>query len=171
MPRWKLTEDHYINARRQRRPTEWEQVETDRETGEEDRVRFTVPLYCDKGLIISTAGAASPLDNGKLGPITVADDFIPTPAMEPLDTAAEEVSAKYRASGINPIDSLPAQGGFNDALLTSLTAQLAAIASRLPPTPSVVADSNVSREEFESMKAQLAALMAEKAEKATPRRV
>lgn len=164
MARWQLTEDHYIKVRRRSRPTEWEYQETDRLTGETDRTRFVVPLYCEEKMIISSAGCGLPSDNGKMGPIEFDGDPIPTPAMTPLDAEAEAISASYRDRWINPIESMPAQGGFNSALLSSLERQLAEVASRLP-APGPVTNVGVTKEEFDALKEQLAQLLAVKAER------
>lgn len=161
MARWRLQEDHYLHAQVYGEANEWEYKETDRETGREIRKRFKVPFFANKEMIVCYAGSERDGDNGRLGPVVI--ECTPTPAMTPLDDEAREISARYEKNWQHPIESLPGQG-FNDALLTSLEKQLEKIAMALPPTPAPVASSGVSREEFEALQAQLAALMAKNAE-------
>lgn len=167
MARWMLTEDHYIHVYRPRRgPTEWEYKEIDQMTGEEIRTRFAVPLYIEKGMIVSTKGSELPTDNGPVGPYVWVDSKVePTCNMTPLDEAARELSANLpQPFGWDPFDDLPTQGGFADKLISGLEKQMAELLKRLPEQ-GPVADSGVSREEFAALQAQLAQLIAEKAER------
>lgn len=165
MARWKLTEDHYLNVRRVRKgATEWEYRETDRTSGEEERVRFVVPLYCEKEWIVCAKGSEHPEDNGRIGPVIFDGEAIPGPAMEPLDDEAKAISASLEHKWIHPIDNIPSQGGFSATLLAGLEKQLDELSRKLPP-PQPVAASGVTREEFEALQTQLAALLAEKVER------
>lgn len=166
MARWRLLEAHYIHVKKRGKPVEWEYETTDRITGEIDRERFVVPRYCDIDDIVCYAGSEQNSDNGRLGPLVFEGE--PTPAMFPLDDEARTISESLAAKWKHPVDSLPGQG-FADNLLASLEKSIAAIASKVPATTPAVVE-GVSREEFEALQAQLAALMAEKAEKeATPK--
>ena len=113
MARWKLTAKHYIHVQRNGEPTQWEWKETSRDTGRVNRKLYTVPMYLDPD---------SPSDQNYPGEIIVArqkgsqskdlivaDDFIPTHDMEPLDDEAEALSAKLTGKG-DPFADLPAQG-------------------------------------------------------------
>jgi hypothetical protein len=164
MARWKLTEDHYIFAKVFNEETEWEYKETDRITGRERRRRFKVPLYCNAGSVVAHEGSEQEHDNlgpgGKgIGPIVFEGK--PTPSMLPIDDEAKRISAELAKSWEHPIESLPGQG-FGQELLASLQKEFAAAAAKTP-APIVVAE-GVSKEEFEEMKLQLAALMAKNAE-------
>ena len=108
MARWRLTKEHYINAHRVGRQTEWERVETDRITGEEARIRYKVPLYCEIDTIVCYEGSEQRGDNGRLGPIIFEGP--PTPEMEPLDDEAKQFSESYAKQWVHPIESLPGQG-------------------------------------------------------------
>src|SRR5215471_7771609 len=116
MARWRLTAKHYINATRYGEPTQWVREETSRETGRTNRKTYNVPMYLDPDspadcnypgeIIVATQRGSLRED------IVVADNFIPTRDMEPLDDEAREISAKYR-SGADPmgIEAFPNQGG------------------------------------------------------------
>jgi hypothetical protein len=158
MARWRLTEDHYINASYGEEAIEWEYKEIDRITGRERRKRFPVPLFCNVDQIICRPGSERRDDNGRVGPIVFEGP--PTPGMEPLDDEAREICAQYSAAWKHPIDSLPGQG-LSASLLSNLERQLDALA-RNPATPVVA--SGVSKEEFEQLKEQMAQLMAQNAE-------
>jgi hypothetical protein len=161
MARWKLNEAHYLFAHAQDEETEWEYKETDRTTGRERRKRFKVPMYCDVGMVVCYAGSEHADDNGAFGPITIEGP--PTPAMTPLDDEAKALCAEHAPNWVHPIDSLPGQG-FSEALLTTLTKQLEAAMSKGPTIGAATPVGGVSREEFEALQAQLAALMAQNAE-------
>ena len=159
MARWRLVEDHYINAQLGDEKIEWEYKEIDRTTGRERRKRFPVPLYCDTGMIISYAGSERGDDNGTFGPIIFEGP--PTPGMEPIDDEAREITRKYEPQWKHPIESLPGQG-FSASLLDNLNKQLDALARN--PAVAAVAQAGVSKDEFEQLKEQMAQLMAQNAE-------
>lgn len=98
MARWKLTAPHYLMTDP---PTEWEQKETNRETGRQHRVVHKVPrlLHPD-----------DPSDCNYQDEIIVSDghnpqsrDIIflgePTPDMEPIDDEAKAITKKFIDSG------------------------------------------------------------------------
>lgn len=155
MARWKLTEPHYMHGRPpDLEAVEWEYKETDRLNGRERRKRFVVPYYFETDTIVCYEGKGQRDDSIFEGP--------PTPAMEPLDDEAKAISAKHSAGWQHPIESLPGQG-FTASLLSGLEKQLAELTSRMP-VPTTVVESGVSREEFEELQVQFAALMAQNAE-------
>lgn len=163
MARWRLMTPHYLFTNP---PTEWEQKETDRETGEERRVRYVVPKLLDTndpklynspdGIIISDGkGQKERRDYVFLGD--------PTPDMEPVDEEAEKISASFRARWQHPIDSLPGQMG--EDLIRSLEAkmsQLLLAGQAQPPQP--VSAGAVSATDFKALQEQVAQLMARNAE-------
>lgn len=153
MARWQLMEDHYLPGYPPdlaEDGVEWEYKETDRITGREKRKRFKVPFYMPKESTVCHRGKGLPTDTVFFGD--------PTPSMTPLDDEAREISGRFTEAWKHPIESLPANG-FSEYLLEGLNKKLDAL-SALSPQP--VAQSSVSKEEFEELKAQLAALMAEK---------
>jgi hypothetical protein len=155
MARWKLEEAHYLFGHPpDLEEVEWEYKETDRVNGRERRKRFKVPFYFEAETIVCYEGKGQ------------RDDCVfegtPTPAMQPLDDEAKEISAKYSGQWIHPIESLSGQG-FSASLLSGLERQLAELTSKMP-APTTVVESGVSREEFENLQAQFAALMAQNAE-------
>lgn len=168
-PRWRLTEPHYINV-----PTlpdgtrmEWEHRETARETGRTVRKLFPVPMLLNP---------QDPLDFNHPGEIIVTHDvegahmirgdYIftdkPTPGMEPLNEAAEALSAAERHRWSHPIDSLPANGGMNDKETEFMNKMMEAFSKVLDAGK--VPTSVVPREKYDELLERVAALEA----KATP---
>jgi hypothetical protein len=68
--------------------------------------------------------------------LIVADDFIPTHDMEPLDDEAEALSAKLQGKG-DPFADLPSQGTetYGERLLAKLSEQLEVAARNSPIGP------------------------------------
>jgi hypothetical protein len=152
MARWRLREPHYLKTVP---PTEWEQVETNLITGKQARKRYEVPVYLDPNqpadwthrelatVIVCWPGKGQPRD--------IVFEGDPTPNMIPEDEEAEEISASFEEKWKHPIEGLEAQGGFGEALLRDLTAQIAA-AVRSGGAP-VKRDDEI--EELKKMVAQL----------------
>lgn len=156
MARWKLNENHYLFGHPpDLEETEWEYKETDRVNGRERRKRFKVPFYFEAHTIVCYEGRGLPTDSVFEGN--------PTPAMDPLDDEAKAISDKLRPFWIHPIDSLEGQG-FTASIPGNLEKQMDELSKRLPTVPIAAANDGASRAEFEELKAQLAALMAENAE-------
>ncbi len=154
MARWRLTEAHYINALPpDLEAVEWEYKEIDRVTGRERRKRFAVPMYCEVDVVVASPGSERDTDFIYDGP--------PTQAMEPLDEEARTITDKWKGQWVHPIESLPGQSP-SASLLSHLEAQLQE-AIRSPQARPLVVE-GVSKEEFELLKEQLAALMAKNAE-------
>jgi hypothetical protein len=156
MARWRLTDKHYIHISRNGEPTQWEWKETNRDTGRVNRKVYTVPMYLDPNnpadqnhdgdVIIARQKGSHSKD------LIVADDFVPTWDMEPLDDEAEALSAALKArGGAHPIDSLPAQGQtYAEHLLTRLGDQLERAMREAPP-PSAPPDTGVIKKLQEDM--------------------
>ena len=115
-PRWRLMTSHYLNVP----GTEWEHNESDRTTGKAVRKLYPVGLLLDP---------RNPQDCNRDGDCVVTHaidgarltktDFIftgdPTPDMEPMNDEAEAISNGLKDKWAHPIDTLPANGGMNDA--------------------------------------------------------
>ena len=161
MARWRLTGKHYLNVP----GTEWDYKETSRDTGKQVRRVFPVPLYLDPEdpgdcnysgeIIVSDGNGAQPKDIIFVGP--------PTADMEPLDPAAEALSAEHRAKWRDPKNEINFGGA--DSVLAALQAQLSAALSLKGSAPAApVAINGVSPSEFAKLQEQVAALMARNAE-------
>lgn len=160
MARWRLTAKHYIHAKRFNEETQWVREETNRDTGRSSRKTYKVPMYLDPEngqdqnypgeIIVAYEGTKFPHDIILEGP--------PTPDMEPLDAEAEEISAKYKPGWIDPIESLPANGGnYSEALLEVLSKQLDAASRQNATKPTV------DLAAFEKMQADIKSLMEQNA--------
>lgn len=156
MARWRLRVAHYLNGHPPDMDiVEWEYKETNRTNGREMRKRYKVPFYMDEGTIVCHEGKGQPDD-------TVFEGE-PGPDMDPIDAEAKAISAKLAHKWKHPIEDLQGQG-FSASLLSSLERQVAELASNMPQPPVAVPTSGVSKAEFDQLKEQLAALMAQNAE-------
>lgn len=174
-PRWSLRNAHYLKVIELPDGTkvEWEHKETSRESGRTVRKLFPVPMLLD---------TRDPSDCNYPGEIIVtretegchclAQDIVflgdPTPEMEPLNSAAEEISRGLRAKWEHPIETLPANGGMSSAeqaFMESMMTQFAKqLGEALPKTNIAVPDTE--KEELKARLARLEALMTE--QKPTP---
>ena len=165
-PRWRLTEKHYINV-----PTlpdgtdvEWEHRETNTQNGRAVRKLHAVPMFLDP---------ESPADCNYPGEVIVCravdgahplrNDYIflgdPTPGMEPLNDAAEAISASLRERWEHPIESLPTAMSPNEqAFMENMMKAFAGQAATLPGN-AVVKDTEVAdlKERLAKLEALLAA--------------
>lgn len=115
-PRWRLMTSHYLNVP----GTEWEHNESDRTTGKAVRKLYAVPALldprnpndCNRDGDCMVAHAIEGLRNERTDVIFLGD---PTPDMEPINDEAEEISNGLKDKWAHPIDTLPANGGMNDA--------------------------------------------------------
>lgn len=115
-PRWRLMTSHYLNVP----GTEWEHNESDRTTGKAVRKLYPVPALldprnpndCNRDGDCVVAHAIEGLRNERQDVIFLGD---PTPDMEPMNDEAEEISNGLKDKWAHPIDTLPANGGMNDA--------------------------------------------------------
>jgi len=128
-PRWRLMTSHYLNVP----GTEWEHNESDRTTGKAVRKLYPVGLLLDP---------RNPQDCNRDGDCVVTHDiegarrvrtdFIflgdPTPDMEPMNDEAEAISDSLKYKWAHPIDTLPANGGMNDAEKVFMEKMMAAFA-------------------------------------------
>lgn len=164
MARWRLTNKHYLNIQAlDGGPVEWEYVETSRDSGRRARKLFKVPLYLNP---------EDPADHNHPGMIIVAHegpgvhpkDYIfsgdPTPDMEPIDEEAELLSEKVMAKSQHPIESL--SGNYGEALAANFQSQVDALMKGIQSaiTP-VVSAGQVSKADFDALKAQVDRLIAE----------
>ena len=158
MARWKLNEAHYLFGYPPdlaEEGTQWEYKETDRISGRERRKRFKVPFYFPADTVVCQEGKGQ------------KDDFVfegdPTPAMEPIDAEARAISEELRPNWKDPMgeEVFPGQG-IGDAIALGFEKQIEKLLSLKAPAP--VSTSGVSREEFDALRAQLAEMMAQKAE-------
>jgi hypothetical protein len=136
MARWRLTEPHYLNTP----GTVWEQKETDRFTGKQVRKTYPVPQHLDpknesdwnykfgsdegEGIVVCYEGKGKPRDIVFVGP--------PTPAMEPLDDEARDISDGERPNWKHPIEDM-SDRSYSEGLLDMLQAQFAEASSRSAP--------------------------------------
>jgi hypothetical protein len=171
-PRWRLLAAHYLNV-----PTypdgtrvEYEHKETNALNGRAVRKLFSVPLllnpddpndYNYPGEIIVT----QQVDDGHC----LAPDIVflgaPTRDMEPLNAEAEVISNQHRARWVNPIETLPANGGMDDKEMAFMQNMMKAFAGQVGPT-----NTSVPQSDFDALKAELEsikALLAKPADGAT----
>lgn len=163
---WKLRAAHYLNVP----GTRYIRSEIDNDTGEAIQHIFEVPRLLDP----EDARVHTPRGSGqilvanaagkKLNPSAWLFIGQPGPDMDPMDEEAEAISAKYRATWINPMDSLPEvdQGvAMAAAIGKALAEQLAGLAIGAKPATAGTA-------EFDALQARVRELEAELATKAGP---
>ena len=96
MARWELLEPHYLNVP----GTEWEQNETNRDTGKQVRKRYVVPRYLNPSDPDDWTDKATQKVVVCLEGKGLSRDIIfvgePGPAMLPLDEEAEALSASLK---------------------------------------------------------------------------
>lgn len=163
MARWKLTAKHYLSVP----GTEWDYKETDATTGRQKRKVFVVPRYLDpddpsdqnpEGLCVVTNA-----EDSAAHPYDIYFTGAPTPDMEPLDQEAETISAALRQKWDHPIESLPANGGMNDAEKAFMDSMMKAFAQQVGVIQPVSA-ANVDQDRLTKLEEQIAALIAQNAE-------
>lgn len=159
-PRWRLINAHYLPVATLPDGTdvEYQQSETNRESGRVNRKTFQVPMFLNPG---------DSADQNYPGEIIVAHevegahnerrDYIftgePTPEMEPLNEAAEAISDSLRAKWTHPIDSLAPNGQMSDAESAFMTKMMEAFGKVTAPT-------SVPKADYDALQARLAALEA-----------
>lgn len=165
-PRWRLAAPHYLNIAQLPDGTkiEWEHKETNRESGRAVRKLYPVPMLLNPedpsdhnypGEIIVTheveGGHPMRMDLVMFGP--------PTRDMEPLNEAAEAITDQHRARWINPIETLPANGGMNEQEMAFFKNMMAQFAGAMQPQ-APVDNTSVPREQYDELKERLARLEA-----------
>lgn len=158
MARWRLRAAHYLYI-----GEEWEYQETDSITGRSNRVRFPVPTLLDPkdpSRWTNRDGDIVVCHEGKGHSSDTVFQGDPTPDMEPLDEEARKISDALSSRWNHPIEGIDSQKSFGDALFEGLTRKLDSLVSKQIP----ISENMVSREEFDSLKEQLAQLMARNAE-------
>jgi hypothetical protein len=165
-PRWRLITGHYLKvpALPDGTVVEWEHKETNRANGRSVRKLYPVPMLLDPN---------DPADYNYPGEIIVAlavdgarnerNDYIfvgePTPEMEPLNEAAEALTASLRHKWEHPIDTLPTNGGMTSAEQQFMEKMMEGFAKQIGASLPQ-ANASVPASELESLKAELAALKA-----------
>lgn len=162
-PRWRLQGAHYINVHTLLDGTrvEWEHKETARESGRTVRKLFSVPMYLDPrdasdcnypGEIIVAHDIPGTTGNSR--------DYIftdePTPDMEPLNDAARVITDALSTKWNHPIESLPVNGGMNEAESRFMQKMMETFA---PATPAAQATS-VPKAQYDELAERLAKLEA-----------
>lgn len=157
MARWRLTESHYLNCPN----TNWRRTEISND-GEAVEHNYNVPrlldindprCHTDKAnqlVIVCYEGKGQPGDR-----VFVGD---PTPGMQPLDEEARAISAEFEGRWQHPIESLP--NGLGPELIRDLERQIQAIGATQKPS-GMIPNQAVSKDEFETLKNQMAELMAQ----------
>ena len=161
-PRWRLLAAHYLNV-----PTypdgtrvEYEHKETNALNGRAVRKLFSVPLLLNPD---------DPNDYNYPGEIIVSQEIdgarpmhqdiiflgAPTRDMEPLNDAAIEISDQHRARWVNPIETLPANGGMNEQEMAFMKNMMQAFAGQVGP-----ANTTVPAAQYDELKERLAKLEA-----------
>jgi hypothetical protein len=165
-PRWRLLAPHYLNVSHYQDGTkiEWEHKETNAINGRAVRKLFPVPLLLN---------TEDPNDFNYPGEIIVAQavegatplrqDYIftgaPTRDMEPLNPEAEAVSDLHRARWVNPIETLPANGGMNEQERTFMQTMMADFAKQVGASLPQ-GNASVPREDYDALRDRLAKLEA-----------
>lgn len=161
-PRWRLMTSHYLNVP----GTEWEHNESDRTTGKAVRKLYSVPCLldprnpndCNRDGDCIVAHAIEGLRNERTDVIFLGD---PTPDMEPVNDEAEEISNSLKDKWAHPIDTLPANGGMNDAEKAFMEKMMLAFAGAASAP-----NATVPKEDYDALLKRVLAL--ESAAKAAP---
>lgn len=84
--------------------------------------------------------------------------------MEPLDEEAGKISESFRPKWNHPVEGLPTQGGFSDALFANLDKQLTEAFKNAAASIQPQSLKGIDPGEFAKLQEQVAALMARNAE-------
>ncbi len=165
-PRWRLIAPHYLNIACYQDGTkiEWEHKETNAINGRAVRKLFPVPLmlnpedpndfnYPGEIIVAQAAEGAHPLRQDYIftGP--------PTRDMEPLNAEAEAITDFHRARWVHPIETLPANGGMNEAEKAFMQTMMADFAKQVGASLPQ-GNQSVPREQYDDLKERLAKLEA-----------
>ena len=168
MARWLLRDAHYLSVP----GTEWEYKESDRETGQQARKIYEVPIYLNPKW-------EGDWNDRELGGIVVSDKYDPahrrdivftgppTPDMEPLDDEAQAISQKYIDAGAwkHPIESMNMT--YSESRLSDFEREIAQIMAgqmmkKDVPLPNVSLQ-GVDPKKFDELQRQVEALMSQNA--------
>jgi hypothetical protein len=169
-PRWRLTNPHYLNVDQLPDGTkvEWEHKETNRANGRTVRKLFPVPMLFDPkdpsdhnypGEII----VASAVEGARSQPQDIVFHGDPTQEMEPLNEAAEAITASLRSKWEHPIDTLPINGGMNSAEQAFMENMMKSFAQQIGASMqpgAAVPNASVPREDYDALKERLEKLEA-----------
>ena len=165
-PRWSLRNAHYLNVEQLLDGTkiEWEHKEVNTANGRMARKLYPVPMLLDP---------QEPSDCNYRGEVIVAhkvegvhnlrDDYIfhgePTPEMEPWNAEAQAITDSLQDKWIHPINSLPVNGGMNEAEMAFMERLMKTFAgAAAQPNQSVPqAEYDVLKERLAKLEAILAA--------------
>lgn len=163
-PRWRLMAPHYLNVPVLPDGTrvEWEHKETNALNGRAVRKLYSVPMLLNP---------EDPGDFNHPGEIIVSqevegahfvrNDYLftgaPTRDMEPLNEAAEAITDQHRARWVHPIDTLPVNGGMNEAEKAFFENMMKTFAQQVG-AQQPVANASVPREDYDALKDRLAKL-------------
>lgn len=176
-PRWRLLQPHYLNVDHLPDGTkiEYEHKETNRESGRAVRKMFVVPVLLDPrdasdhnypGDII-----VAQIIDGHSAPLRQDIIFtgVPTPDMEPLNEAAEAISAEHRQRWEHPIDTLPINGGMDDREKAFMENMMKAFVG----AGAAAANATVPQAQYDELKnrlAKLEVLLAQQSKTEAPQR-
>jgi hypothetical protein len=143
-PRWRLINAHYLNVPILPDGTkvEWEHKETNRENGRTLRTMHSVPMLLDPkdGADCNYPGeviVAHAVANARNEPKDIIFVGTPTPEMEPLNDAAQKVTDLCKHRWINPIESIPSNGGMTSAESAFMQKMMEAFQGGAKPNASV----------------------------------
>ena len=168
-PRWRLTAPHHLRVPELPDGTkiEWEHKETARESGRTVRKLFPVPMLlnphdgadCNYPGELIVAHAVEGARNERHDYIFLGE---PTQEMEPLNDTAQAITDSLREKWINPIDTMPANGGMSSQEQVFMQQMMIAFAKEvgtaLPKTNIAVPNAEV--DELKDRLARLEALLA-----------
>lgn len=159
-PRWRLQTAHYLNVPELPDGTrvEWEHKETARDSGRTVRKLFAVPMLLDpKDAADHNYPGEIIVTNFVEGARIPVRDYIftgePTPDMEPLNDEAQEISDGLREKWINPVETLPANGGMNEAESAFMQKMMQAFAGAAQAP-----NASVPKEQYDALLARVTAL-------------
>lgn len=162
-PRWRLIEPHYIKVPVLPDGTrvEWEHKETNKQSGRAVRKLFPVPMlldprdgadhnYPELGDIIVCRKIEGALHHRR----DIIFEGDPTPGMEPLNDEAQAITDSLRAKWEHPIETLPANGGMNEAEMAFMQKMYDSFARVAAPQPTQV----VPKEQYDELLKRVLAL-------------
>jgi len=126
MARWKLMSNHYLITNK----TRWEQIETDRSTGKQNRKQYDVPQFLDINdpgdwtNRVGDSGEIIVCDGGTHDSKDLRFYGEPTPDMEPVDPEAQAISKKFEKVWRTSADRQISGKTYQDELLEGMHAEM-----------------------------------------------